>query len=95
MLRRYPKTIKPRQALPPLFVLGILMLLLLFTFSKLARMVFLVVAPLYLSILILGAIKPALKEKRFMHIIGVPLAIMTMHFSWGAGFWWSIFDKGQ
>lgn len=95
MLRRYPKTIKPRQALPPLFVFGILMLLLLFIFSKLARIVFLVVAPLYLSILILGAIKPALKEKRFMHIIGVPLAIMTMHFSWGAGFWWSIFDKGQ
>lgn len=95
MLRRYPGTLRWRQALPPLFVLGILMLLLLFTFWKLARIILLVVALLYTSILIAGTIKPAIREKRFSYLAGVPLAIMTMHFSWGAGFWWSMLTKGR
>ena len=55
MLKRYPKTLRWRQALPPIFVFGILMLLLLFSFWNLARIGFAAVIGLYLAILLAGA----------------------------------------
>ena len=90
MLRRYPKTLRWRQALPPLFVFGILMLLLLAAFWNLARITLLVIAGLYTTILIAGSIPEAIKQNKFSLVLGIPLAIMTMHFSWGTGFWYSL-----
>lgn len=90
MLKRFPQTIRWRQALPPLFVLGVLMLSLLAFIWSFARISFLAVTLLYLLILAGGAIPEARKQKDIRLIIGIPLAIMTMHFSWGSGFWWSI-----
>jgi hypothetical protein len=49
-----------------------------------------IVTPLYLSILISGSLPEAIKQHDPITVAGIPLAIMTMHFSWGAGFWWSI-----
>lgn len=91
MLRRYPSTLRWRQALPPLFILGLLMLLLFSTFWFPALILLLSVIALYLGILLIGAVMVARKRKQISHIFGVPLAIMTMHFSWGSGFWWSLF----
>ena len=90
MLRRFPKTLRWRQALPPLFLFGILMLLLLSPFWNLARILFGIIACFYICVLVIGAIPEAHKQHDPALLIGVPLAIMTMHFSWGAGFWWSI-----
>lgn len=90
MLQRYPETLRWRQALPPVFVSGVLMLSLLSTFWAPARIALAVVASLYLAILLAGSIKPAIKRKRVSLIPGIPIAIMTMHFSWGSGFLWSI-----
>jgi len=90
MLQRYPGTIRWRQALPPVFVFGLLMLLLLSAFWNFARIVFAAAIILYLFILIVGSIKPAIKTKQPLTIIGIPLAIATMHVSWGSGFWWSL-----
>jgi glycosyltransferase involved in cell wall biosynthesis len=93
MLKQYPRTLRWRQALPPLFVLGILMLLLLAAFWNVARVALFVVVVLYLLILILGALFEAIKQKNVVLLAGIPLAIMTMHFSWGSGFWWSLLKK--
>jgi hypothetical protein len=93
MLKRYPQTIRWRQALPPLFVFGILMLLLLAAFWQIARWLFILVVALYLFILLAGSIPEVVKQKNLLLLIGIPLAIMTMHFSWGTGFWWSIIKK--
>ena len=93
MLKRYPQTIRWRQALPPLFVFGILMLLLLASFWQIARWLFILVVALYLFILLAGSIPEVVKQKNLLLLIGIPLAIMTMHFSWGTGFWWSIIKK--
>ena len=93
MLRRYPETIRWRQALPPLFVFGVLMLLLLTAFWQVARWLFIIVVALYLIILLVGSFSEAIKQKNLLLLAGIPLAIMTMHFSWGCGFWWSIFKK--
>jgi GT2 family glycosyltransferase len=95
MLKKNPASLRWRQALPPLFVFGVLMLLLLSTFWKLARIGLAVIAALYVLILFLGAVVSGFKKRDLPLAFGVPLAIMTMHFSWGAGFWWSIFSKGS
>jgi glycosyltransferase involved in cell wall biosynthesis len=93
MLKQHPGSLRWRQALPPLFVLGILMLLLLTPFWLPARILGALVIGLYLVILLAGSLPEVLKQKRVSLLIGIPLAIMTMHFSWGGGFWWSIFKK--
>lgn len=93
MLQRYPGTIRWRQALPPVFVFGLLMLLLLSVFWNLARIVFAAAIIFYLIILIVGSVKPAIKTKQPLTVIGIPLAIATMHISWGLGFWWSLVKR--
>jgi cellulose synthase/poly-beta-1,6-N-acetylglucosamine synthase-like glycosyltransferase len=89
MLKRFPKTIRWRQALPPLFILGVLMLLLLALFWNIAQIILLTILGLYFLILTGASVPEALKQKEISLILGIPLAIMTMHFSWGLGFWWS------
>jgi ABC-type multidrug transport system permease subunit len=42
-----------------------------------------------IALLIVG-IQLAVKQRDFALIVGVPLAIATMHFSWGTGFIWSM-----
>lgn len=94
MLRQHPDTLRWRQALPPLFVFGLLMLLLLAAFWQFARFAFLFVAGIYLFILVAGSIPETRRQRNLLLLVGIPLAIMTMHFSWGSGFWWSLF-KGN
>ena len=93
MLQRYPETLRWRQALPPVFVAGVLMLLLLSIFWKFAGILLIVVLLLYLFILVVGSLPAATRKRNLFLAVGVPLAIMTMHFSWGSGFLWSIIKK--
>ena len=95
MLKRYPETLRWRQALPPLFVFGILMLLLLATFWQPALILFLCVILLYASTLIVGSFSEATRQGNWVLLAGIPLAIMTMHFSWGGGFWWSLLKNNR
>jgi len=41
---------------------------------------------LYLLILLSVGTHIAIKKRDILMMIGIPLAIMTMHFCWGAGF---------
>lgn len=86
MLRRYPKTLRPRQALPPLFVLSLIILAVLSFFCTQAAWVLLLEICLYLAILIAGSISTARQRGDWRLAFGVPLAIATMHISWGSGF---------
>ncbi len=90
MLRRYPETIRYRQALPPLFIGGMFLLAILSFFSKLLFTLFGIFALVYLLILLLAGIMFALQKRELNFIIGLPLAIIVMHFCWGGGFWWSL-----
>lgn len=89
MLQRYPHTLRWRQALPPLFVLSLFVLLVLSLFVGLARTA--LAAQLTVYFLALGAagLKLALEKKNFALLPGLPLAISTMHMAWGSGFLWS------
>ena len=93
MLRRYPGTLRWRQALPPLFVSGFLGLALLSIFWVTARWMLVIILILYFTLLALGSLPVTYRQKDPRLFIGIPLAIATMHFSWGAGFLWSLIDK--
>ncbi len=90
MLRRYPHTLRWRQALPPVFVLIFFSLIVLSLWAVLARYALAAQALFYFfAILGLAGLKLAINKRKGFLFWGLPFAISTMHFSWGAGFLWS------
>ncbi len=83
MLRRYPDTLRLRQAIPPLFVLSLLVFGVLGVFFTLFRYLFLAEVLLYCLVLLIVGIQLAIKIKDFGLIPGVPLAVAAMHTAWG------------
>jgi hypothetical protein len=90
MLRRYPDTLRWRQALPPLFVLSVLSLAVLSIFAPAARWLLAAELILYFSIMILAGVHAAFQKRQAYLVLGLPLAIAAMHLSWGGGFLWSL-----
>ena len=93
MLRRYPSTLRWRQALPPLFVLSLIILAILSIFIPLARVLLAAELLIYFAIMILAGFYAALQQRKVYLIFGLPLAIAAMHLSWGSGFLWSILSS--
>jgi succinoglycan biosynthesis protein ExoA len=89
MLRRYPATLRWRQALPPLFVLSLVVLAMLAILWPVARILLLIEVLAYGIILLLAGALAALKRRDAALFAGLPLAIAVMHLSWGSGFLWS------
>lgn len=96
MLIRYPETIRWRQ-LSGFFVLSWLGLGALSIWFPIARWLLLAEALIYSSALIIAGTRAAFSRRQPTLLIGLPLAIATMHFAWGSGFLWSLiaytFDK--
>jgi succinoglycan biosynthesis protein ExoA len=90
MLRRFPGSLRWRQALPPLFVLGIVVLSIAALWMPLAGWMLLSVLAIYSTALILSATDVALQAQKPSLLLGVPLAIIVMHFSWGSAFLLSV-----
>ncbi|MEA4812431.1 MAG: glycosyltransferase family 2 protein [Anaerolineaceae bacterium] len=86
MLKRYPGSLKLRQALPPIMVAGFAFLLLLSSMFAPLRPVFLAAVGFYLFILLAIGTQIAIKKKDIMMIPLVALAIAMMHVAWGSGF---------
>jgi succinoglycan biosynthesis protein ExoA len=93
MIRRYPNTLRWRQLLPPLFVLGILSLAILSLWFPVLWWLLLAVMGIYLLILMLAGVLMARKKHDGMLVFGLPLSIGCMHFAWGAAFLWSLLKK--
>jgi glycosyltransferase involved in cell wall biosynthesis len=89
MLRRYPETLRWRQALPPVFVLSLVILSILALFWMPARFLLAVEVLFYLLVLLAGSVPTAIRNKDAAMLVGIPIAIIIMHISWGAGFLWS------
>jgi succinoglycan biosynthesis protein ExoA len=92
MLILYPKTIRLRQVLPPLFVLGIILLALLAIINDLFTGIFLGILVLYFGILFSTSLVIALQKRYLPFIIGVPIAVSIMHICWGSGLLWSLIN---
>ncbi len=95
MVKRYPGSIKPRQLMPPLFVAGLLVLIASGIVFPPAFYGLLTIILLYLGIIMIASVPEAAKRKDISLIAGIPLAIITMHFTWGAGFLASIVTKQE
>lgn len=89
MLRRYPATLRWRQALPPLFVAGV-MALALFAWWQPARWLLALSLVLYGALLLLAGAHAAYRQRKPFLLFGLPLALATMHFAWGSSFLWSM-----
>jgi len=90
MLKRYPETLRWRQGLPPVFVLSLLLGVILAFFLPVFRYFIVVEIIAYFSILGVASLERAWRRRQPSLLAGIPLAIATMHLSWGAGFLWSI-----
>ncbi len=90
MLRRYPDTIRWRQGLPPLLVLSLFTVGILSFWIEWMRWLWVFVVLLYSVALILVGLQVAYENRKFQMVIGVPLAIAIMHFTWGTAFLWSL-----
>lgn len=86
MLRRYPGSLRWRQALPPLFVLGVVVLLIASIWLPLAWWALLAVLAFYGAALLLSGVDTAMQQGSLSLAFGVPLAVAVMHFSWGGAF---------
>ena len=93
MLKRYPSTLRWRQALPPTFVLANVLCLFLSPFIKEIAAIYLSVLVLYVLALLSSGVREAIRMKKPEMIVFLPAAIMTMHFAWGAGFLISALTK--
>jgi len=94
MLRRYPKTLRWRQALPPLFVLSLVGLAVGSIFFPFVKYFLLFELLVYFFICFLAGIHARLRMRKQFLSLGVPLAIPVMHLSWGSGLLWSMFTSG-
>jgi glycosyltransferase involved in cell wall biosynthesis len=93
MLRRYPETLRWRQVLPPLFVLSLCVGAGLAIFLPIFRVLLVVEIFVYLIVLVAAGVQAAMRQKKIYLVIGLPLAIATMHITWGAGFLWSMIKE--
>ncbi|MDK2979918.1 MAG: succinoglycan biosynthesis protein ExoA [Chloroflexota bacterium] len=94
MLKRYPKTIRWRQAIPPLFVLGVIILSILSVFLNFARIILACVLGVYFAVLMAFSLREAIRKKDQCYLL-MFLAITVMHFSWGMGFLYSAIDLSR
>jgi succinoglycan biosynthesis protein ExoA len=90
MLRRYPGTLRWRQALPPIFVASLFVCGLLWLFVPIFGALFVIELSAYALLLLMAGINRAWKHSDLALVAGVPLAIASMHFAWGSAFLWSI-----
>jgi succinoglycan biosynthesis protein ExoA len=93
MLRKYPKTLRWRQFLPPLFVLSILLLFILCFFWPPARWLLGVGLIVYTIVVFFFGILMGIKNKNLSTVLGFSIAVATIHLSWGASFLWGILHK--
>lgn len=92
MLRRFPESFRWRQ-LAGLFVLSFPVLALLGIWFGWARWILAFEIVVYLLALAVAGLQLAISYRDLTLFWGVPLAIATMHFSWGTAFIWSMISK--
>ena len=90
MLRCHPKTLRWRQALPPLFVLSLLGGMALAFWLPPVRFLLATEILVYTMVLFLIGLQMAIRQRKLILMLGLPLAISAMHVAWGSGFLWSI-----
>ena len=92
MLRKYPQSLRWRQALPPLFLIFLLLFGFLSFFLPFARIILGTGVGSYLLALIISSIIESVSMKDGC-LLMMAFAFTTIHFCWGGGFLFSYFSK--
>ena len=95
MLRRYPETLRWRQFIPPAFVASLAILALLAPWLAPAAWLLAAELGVYAAALLAAGLHAAIKNRQPLLIFGLPLAIATMHFTWGAALLWGLLRTAQ
>lgn len=90
MLKKYPDTIRWRQALPPVFVASLVVLILGSILFPAGWILLTAELILYFTAILVGTLPIAVRYRDLLLALAVMAAIITMHISWGAGFLWSL-----
>jgi GT2 family glycosyltransferase len=93
MLRKYPSTLRWRQAIPPLFVASLITLGFLSLILRLASWLLAIIVILYTIVILAIGILMSLKHRKLSYLIGIPLALATIQITWGAAFLWGLVFK--
>ncbi len=94
MLKRYPDSLRWRQAIPPIFTFGVLFFALLSIFFGFARIILAFGFGVYFAVLLIFSGIESIKRKNICYLEMV-FALMSMHFSWGGGFLYSILEPSK
>ncbi|MDQ7036813.1 MAG: hypothetical protein Q9P01_18865 [Anaerolineae bacterium] len=94
MLRQYPESLRPRQTVAPLFVVGLLSGLVLALISRPLRWIYVGVLFLYLLLGLIFAIRAVSKQSEDVSIWRTLLTFIIMHIAWGLGFWREVIKPG-
>ena len=89
MLHKYPGTIRWRQVIPPTFVFSLIFLSLLSFYHPVFLWILGLEVVSYAGMLAAVGLQAVVRKKDLMNLVGVPLAIATMHIFWGGAFLWS------
>ena len=93
MLTAYPRSLRWRQSLPPLFVFSTLVLGTASIFWNVALLLLGLQWVVYLAVLLSAGVVSSIQKKAPALIIGLPIAILIMHLGWGAGFLMSLLSS--
>ena len=94
MLRRYPDTLKWRQALPPLFVANLVGFLFASLLTPIGLYILFFELLVYFFIVLAVGLYIAFRDSDAFLLIGLLMTIPVMHISWGSGFLWSLLVIG-
>jgi glycosyltransferase involved in cell wall biosynthesis len=87
MLLRHPRSLRWRQALPPLFVLTTVLGLVLGMWWPAARRLLAIEWAAYALVLLAAALAAAIRDRSVSMILGLPVVWASMHLVWGGSFW--------
>jgi glycosyltransferase involved in cell wall biosynthesis len=86
MLRRHPRSLRLRQAIPPAFVAALLILSAASLVSPAAAVGWIALAASYFAVLLGAALLRSVRGRDISLLVGLPAAWATVHGCWGAGF---------
>jgi len=94
MLKKYPSTLRWRQAIPPLFIFCTILLVILSSFLSIARIILAIELGLYFLVLFAFSMIESIKRKDYCYLEMI-FAVFVMHFCWGSGFLYSFMDQSR
>ncbi len=85
MLKRYPRSLRLRQAIPVCFVAGFIILVCSSPFTAWARWLLAALLITYGSVLAGVSLKLGARTRDWSIVLSLPTVFAAVHFSWGAG----------